>query len=74
MELFSLEDDGNELFITQISCSDNIVTQNEGNISDNVVEMQESSVMLSHYSDISDDDYAIPSSQKRSVSFMEDSR
>ena len=69
--MFSLEDDGNELFITQASASSDILNNSVGLSGQSLAQSMETSVFESHYSDISEDDFEIPSSQKRSYSAIE---
>ena len=71
MEMFSLEDDGNELFITQESARSDILNNSVGLSGQSLAQSMETSVFKSHYSDISEDDFEIPSSQKHSYSAIE---
>ena len=66
MEIFSLEDDGRELFLTQQTqinrISDDLVGEN---VNEFEAVSNLASLTSAPYSDISDDDIVFPSSQKR---------
>ena len=74
MELFSLEDDGNDLFITQTPRVGNINKFGGENEELNTANNGDLSVVTAHYSDISDDEFVFPCSQKRSYNEMENYR
>ena len=67
MDMYSLEDDGNDLFITQQSPSDKSDRNVTKSVFGDVADFQSpciSLVIQQHYSDISNDDFMdIPSSQ-----------
>ena len=78
MELFSLEDDeGSDLFITQSSPKrNNNVSQNDGlKLLPDGMDFQSpcSSILNAHYSDISDDDFDMHSSQIKFQEKQDDS-
>ena len=82
MDVFSLEeDDGDEIFITQSSQQSSQVDEVENVVKNSPIlgdasDLRKSLVSLldSKYSDICDDDFEIPCSQKRSHSLISDVR
>ena len=74
MDTFSLEDDCDELFITQSSSSDSQLSKSTDNGVENEFRKPLVSLLDSKYSDIFDDDFEIPCSQKRPASDLQDER